>query len=411
MTVKYLRCGGMTDTTVRVKAKTTSGGTARLAVADNAGMSGPAFYGPVSPSQSMVTFDVTGLTADTPYWYQVEDAGTIDASKTGQFHTFGPPGEPYNLLLAVLACAGGSPIYPGNAGALVPDRISNHPGFLDVAAAGPQLAIQLGDWSYYNLGGGQFGVVGGQSLANCRRAIDDVCEYAPNQAALWRSQAVCHVWDDHEFGPDNSDGSNPTKDNIAQVWRERVADYPTASPNTAGDRGIYRSFQAGRLFVVVSDLRYYRDPKTDPAPRTILGAGQLAWLDSTLATAAADDGVKALCWVTSQPSSSGGADSWGSYKEERAQVYEMFADHGFASRMFEISGDQHQLGFDSGSHTGGWPLYTCAPMDSSSGGASGGYDIGTYVDNTNRGQHGLVTVEDIGGSFLRWTARGYSYHA
>lgn len=412
MTVTYLWAGRMTHNSFRVKAKTTSGLTARLAVATNSSMTSPTFFGPVSSSQSMVTLDATGLTADTRYWYQVEDNGVLDTSKTGKVHTFGTPGLPYSFTFAAYACAGGSPVvYPGNSGALASTRISNHPGFLDIDAADPQLLIHMGDRSYYNLGGGGFGITGGQSLTNCRHVIDDIHQFCPNQATAERNRAVVYQYDDHDYGDNDSDGSNPTKDNIATVWRERTPDYAPASPGTAGDMGSYRSFQVGRVFFIVTDGRYYRDPPTAAAPRTYLGAGQMSWLDSTLATAAANTGIKALCWVSPQPSSSGGTTSWGSYPEARDAAYAMFDAHGFTNRMFEIAGDQHQLGFDTGTHTGGFPLYTLASMDSDSGGAGGGYDLGTYVDNTNRGQYGLITIEDPGGTFLRWTARGYSYHA
>lgn len=375
--------GAVTSDGARVKAKIT-GGSARLVVADNPGMSSPTFFGPVVPSLAIATLTATGLAPDEQYWYRIEDSGVIDASKTGRFHTHGPVGVPYSFTFAASSCGGYEPTYPAPAG-LVPARISNHPVLDSIRLIDPLFFIDMGDRQYYNLGSGSFGVVGGGSLANFRRADDDVLAI-PRRAALHRDVPTVWVWDDHDYGPNDADGTFVDKANSAAVYRERVPHYPLAQ----GSGAIYHEFKVGRVQFVVTDLRYHRASPASAAPRTILGATQLAWLDNLLTTSTSE----VLVWVSSQPSNSGGPTSWGSYTEERDQIYQMFGDHGWIGRMCEIAGDQHQLSFDSGAHTAGFPLYTLGPIDSRSDGIVGQYDLGGR--GGARGQFGTIRVTDTG---------------
>ncbi|MBO0826204.1 MAG: hypothetical protein J2P24_00340 [Streptosporangiales bacterium] len=409
MTVTHAWSGAAGPTSARVKAKV-SGGSTRLAVSTDIALTSPLFFGPATPTaDGMVDFTATGLANDTQYYYGFEIAGALDTSMVGRFHTHKPVGAPYSFTFAAWACAGSSPVFPASAG-LAPQRISNHPGYDDIRAADPLFTIDMGDKTYYDFGSGRW--VPDYTAATYRAMYDDVLATS-RHGRLYRDIAHVYTWSNHDFGQlvpgddTTSDGTHPGKANAAQVYRERVPSYPLVEVTGP----IYHSFQVGRLLVVVTDSRYNRSNVNDPAPRTMYGPAQMAWLEDLLTTKADDPGVKALCWVSDQPSSSGGGASWGVFPEERDHIYGLFTDHGWVNRMFEIAGDQHQLGFDTGTHTAGFPLYTLASMDSNSGGAGGGYDIGTFVDNVNRGHYGLITIEDPGGTFLRWDARGYSYHA
>lgn len=381
MSVVSARPGAVTSSGATVTAKIT-GGSARLVVADNSAMSGPVFFGPVVPTSTMAKLTATGLSPTTQYWFQIEDDGVIDTGILGKFFTHPTIGSAYNFTVTVGGCAGLNPTYPGPASTLASNRLSDHPVYDTLRNLAPLIHLNTGDQFYYDLGSGLHGIAGGGSLTNYRRAWDDVHSCA-RFAHFAREIPQAYVWDDHDYGPNNSDGSLATKANAAQVYRERIPHYPL--PDTGA---VYHAFQIGRVQFVLLDQRYYRDPVTDPAPRSMLGAGQLTWFENILATSTSEF----LVTVFPQPIVSEGTNSWGSYPEERSTIYQMIGDHEWTDRMWAVSGDQHQFGLDSGAHTNGFPIFTMNSIDSSTGSlATATYNLGAQA---GRGQFGkLVTVD------------------
>ncbi|MGH3097908.1 MAG: alkaline phosphatase D family protein [Streptosporangiales bacterium] len=366
-----------------------TGSSARLAVSRDVAMTDPVYYGPVTPtSEGIADLNATGLDPDTQYWWAIEDTGVLDTQYQGKAHTHGPVGQPYSYTFAAFACAGGSATYPGVTGnELDPDHVSNHPSFDRVRGADPLFVAHLGDLHYYNLGG----PVNAATIVSYRRAYDDVL-LQPRQHQLYREVPLVYNFDDHDFGPNNSDRTAPGRDMAAQVYRERVPSYPLAQSTG----GVFHSFQVGRVLHVVSDDRYDRDPDTDPASasKTMLGAAQKAWLDNLLASSDAE----ALVWHMGSLWMGDSTDSWAMYADERDELVDMFRSRGWADRMCIVSGDMHALAIDSGAgnHWGHFPVFQFASIDSGYGGMSTAvYDLG---GSGGRGRYGLVTVADDGTS-------------
>lgn len=384
MSVQSMVVGAVTDSSARVVAKVT-GSSATLDY--SGGSSGS--VGPVTPtSEGVARFELAGLAADASYSYSVNDGVS---SPRGTFHTPGPAGQPYSFSFAYATCAGLKPTHPGPSSALLPDRVSDHPVFDEIRRKTPLFFIHNGDLHYYDLGSGDHGITD-PGTDTYHRAYDDVL--ATRQGQLYREVPFVHGWDDHDYGPNNSESSAPNREDAATVYREREPSYELPAPGGTGDNGIYHSFQIGRMLFIVSDLRYYRDSST------MLGQGQLDWMDSVLSSSTAE----ALVWATSQRwiSPSG---QWGNYASERLQVRDMFADNGWLDRMCLLHGDNHLMGIDSGANNpyGGFPMYCFAPMDCNPGSHVLGYDIGT---NRERGQYGTVQVTD-NGNFIRITGTGW----
>lgn len=403
MSVVNVWSGNLTDTGVSVTAKVT-GASTRLAVADNAELSGPVYVGPATPSaQGIVRFDVASLTPDTQYWCAVEDDGVLDADQVCQLRTVGTPGEPYSFTFGHATCAGASTPYP-LASALAPSRMSNHPVFDDIRSQGLQLFLHGGDLHYYDIGSGHY--TPDASADTYRRGYDDVLA-SPRQAALYRSCPLVYAWSDHDFGPNDSDRTSPGRDVAPDVYRERVPSY--ALPATDG-KGIFHSFVVGRVLFLVTDQRYYRDPPTQAGTRTMMGADQLAWMDNLLATSDAEF----LVWMQEQEwtATATGTSFWGSYAAERAQVIQMLGDHGWLNKMMMLSGDDHSMAWDTGggNQFGGFPMFMNSPMDSGMTSAPAYYDLGRRSTQTgaSRGQWGTFTVTDAG-PFVRVQAKGWYY--
>ncbi|MGA8114085.1 MAG: alkaline phosphatase D family protein [Actinocatenispora sp.] len=400
--------GAVTHHSATVVARVT-GTRTRLAVADNHTLRGPRFVGPVTPTaEGVATFQVTGLSPDTRYFYAVEDDGHLDLARFGRFRTHGPPGEPYSFTFAHATCAGGNgdTEYPVD-GALLPHQVSNHPVYDEICRQDPLFMAHGGDLHYYNIGDPNF--VGDPSPASYRRAFDDVL--LGRQGTLFRQVPIQYMWDDHDFGANDSNSTAPGRLSAAQVYRERVPHYPLAAGDTGTD-AVHHSFQVGRVLFLASDIRYYRDPVTVPSPRTMMGAAQLAWMDGVLASSDAE----LLVWQQGQdwrvlPGTSTG--NWGGYAEERDAVVQMLGDRGWLDRMFMITGDSHAMAMDTGgtNRYGGFPIFMFSPLDSQmTPGPT--YDLGRRGSTTGgtRGQWGTVQIDDSGSS-IQVTGHGWWWSA
>jgi len=351
-----------------------------------------------APCPARVTVDapgaakltVTGLSPSTRYWWRVEDAGVIDDSSewTGTFTTPQPAGTPWSYTLTASGDAGLGSDGGITGTELLPHRISNHPVHALIAdrmIAEDWLAhLCLGDILYYDYGREGYA---GTTLTDYRRGWDDLW-LQPNQARLFRAGNFVHIWDDHEYGPNDSDGTYEGKLNAAQVYREREPHH-----DLPDDGAIYRTFTWGRVQYVIWDCRYYRSPNTDPdgPDKTMLGADQKTWFQQVLAASTAE----VMIVVSSVQWMSGGADSWPGFATERQEIADMIAASGWAGRMVMLSADAHRLAIDTGAGNswGGWPCAVFAARDATPSSNSGNYDV---LEQGGIGQYGTVTVTDLG---------------
>lgn len=93
------------------------------------------------------------------------------------------------------------------------------------------------------------------------------------------------IWDDHDFGPDNSDRSFIQKDLTLEAFKLFWGNPGFGLP---GQEGITSHFQFNDIDFFLLDNRYYRSPdrrKTGKA--TMLGETQLEWLIDALVTSRA----------------------------------------------------------------------------------------------------------------------------
>ncbi|MGH2601904.1 MAG: hypothetical protein ACRDJ9_21280, partial [Dehalococcoidia bacterium] len=115
-------------------------------------------------------------------------------------------------------------------------------------------------------------------------------------------------------------------------------------------------------------------------------------------------GAAALC-VFSQVDwlrdAAAGADNWGGFATERAEVLGIFSDTGWLSKMVMFIGDRHSMGMSSGGSNnpwGGFPVYLYSSLDSSPGVSSDArYDLGI---TGGRDRFGLVEVDDQGDKII-----------
>ena len=151
------------------------------------------------------------------------------------------------------------------------------------------------------------------------------------------------IWDDHDYGKDNSDGTYPYKEEAKRVFKESYPVYPFGMENG----GIYYKFSIADVDVFVLDTRWYRSPmqNEDGEDKKMLGEEQLAWLLNGLKESKA--AFKIVFSTVSMndyggDTSSGrpGYDSWMGYKFERNQILSFVADNNIQG-VLVFSGDQH----------------------------------------------------------------------
>ena len=240
------------------------------------------------------------------------------------------------------------------------------------------------------------------------------------QKTFFQSTPILYIWDDHDFGPDNSRGTSdsrpaattaykkfvpygtlknylPEDDSqafpgVAPASETQVSNYTTYSPD--GTYGIFRSFIVGRTLFIVMDLRSFKDVKEGD----ILGDEQKIWLENQFKFASVNDGIRLVFLVSTifwiDDNSEG---EWSSYPATQQLIglwSEIYVTN-IGKEMVGLSGDTHAMAFDDGrnNHNGGFPIIQAAPLDSFPICAGGPYSHGVEVD---RGQYSIVEVIDDG---------------
>jgi phosphodiesterase/alkaline phosphatase D-like protein len=376
-----------------IVAKLDGGGTARLALSPDTSFAHRTYTSSVGVRHGVARFSVRDLMPGRTYHYAIEVNGVLDLRTTGSFRVQDEP----SYLFAFGSCARSE---------------SNHAIFDTIRTLEPAPAffVHLGDLHYDDIGAKT--PADGDSYLPEYRAAYDVILRSARQGALWRTMPIAYTWDDHDYGPNDSDTLSPGKAAAYRAFREYVPHRPLASPTR---QGIYQSFVVGRVRYVLTDCRSKRSPKgnTDNANKVVLGAEQEAWFKAELL--AANAAGQAVCWGNSKPwiaSTVGANDHWGAYATERARLANFIAQHDLARRTFIVGGDMHAVAYyDATTDThgdyatgGGANLHVlqAGPLDQVANNKGGPYTHGplpfvaTWPGPWTR-QFGLCRVTDTGG--------------
>ena len=388
--VQLMWSGAVTTQSAKVKAKLITDSTeARLAVSIQPDLSSPAYSNwdtaITSDNNRVVTFAITGLNANTPYYYGVEIGGVIDPLDKGRFHTF--PVDTATFTFALGSCA---------------QTGSNHAVFQTIESLDPLFFFHLGDMHYQNIA---------VNNVNLFRQAFETVHGAANQSLLYRHVAIAYIWDDHDFGPNNSDSTAPGKMAARLTYQEYVPHYPLAAGT--GNVPIYQAFTVGRVRFVVCDSRSARSPfsATDNSSKTMLGVEQKTWFKQELLNAAVSHAL--IVWVNSLPwIGTTGDDGWYGYTTERAELAN-FIESNNIKNLCMISGDAHMLAIDNGTNSyygsgggSGFPVFHAAALDQTGSIKGSPYSEGTFP---GPGQFGLMTVIDKTDSItVQWSGRNHT---
>lgn len=157
----------------------------------------------------------------------------------------------------------------------------------------------------------------------------------PELQPLLRSTMTFAIWDDHDYGPNNSDRTWKWKDVAFEVFQENFpGDY--GLPDAAG---CFHRFSWGDIDVFMLDDRTFRDPNKDPNRKTMFGDRQLAWLEDGLKKSKAT--FKVIANGNQMLSDGHRNESWGvQFRPERDAFLDWVWENRIGGVLF-IAGDRH----------------------------------------------------------------------
>jgi len=141
--------------------------------------------------------------------------------------------------------------------------------FEAIAARNPDGMLWMGDNVYYR-------EVDWATPAMMRDRYAHTRE-TPQMQALFGHTHNYATWDDHDYGPNNSDRSYGQKEAALRIFKDYWANPSYGRPDVDG---VFGSFTWGDAEFFLLDDRYHRSPTTAPrdSGKTLWGRAQLRWL-------------------------------------------------------------------------------------------------------------------------------------
>jgi len=158
----------------------------------------------------------------------------------------------------------------------------------------------------------------------------------PEFAEVIRNVPTIAVWDDHDYGPNNSDGAARGKEASLASWRQVWANPRLGTNQTPG---AFFKYSWGDVDFFVLDGRYHRSP--DRAPdndkKRMLGDEQFTWLLDGLKKSSAS--FKIIASGSTLDHSR--ADGWKIYTFSRHRLFDAIRKHNISGVVY-LSGDIHR---------------------------------------------------------------------
>lgn len=243
----------------------------------------------------------------------------------------------------------------------------------------------MGDLHYHNL---QV-----NDVARFQDAYHSLFASPAGQAMLAMDVPFAYMWDDHDYGPDNSDRTALGRPAALQAYRAFVPHYPLAGADENG--AIHQGFTIGRVRFLLTDLRSERTPNlSPPAPsKTVLGVKQKQWFKQELVRATEDPTIALIAWVSTMPWIDD-ERKWGHFVHEQRELVHYMRGHNLNTYVpiVVLSGDAHMLAVDDGSHSPG----NLTTLHAAALGRPGSLKGGPYSHGAvpGSGQYGVLDFTD-----------------
>jgi alkaline phosphatase D len=301
--------GHVDETSAQIWCGLDSEGTASLKVSEREDLRGARV---ITATFERGAISIDELKPGTTYYYQVL-ANRYSKSAICQFRTVSPQPEGGVLRVLFSSCSG----HTGYDEANTWDAISE----LDSL----DLMLMLGDSHYADTTNPE--VIAKHYLSHrAVRGFRDATSHVPTYG----------IWDDHDYGPNNSDGQTAGKTGSLATFKRHWAN---PGYGELDNPGVYFSFSRGDVQVIMLDSRYYRTPNTsmkaDSPDKVLLGNRQLAWLEHSLRGSTAK--IK-LVACGSEFQRQGSSDGFSGFRVEQQKVLDLVKQ---VEGVILLSGDRH----------------------------------------------------------------------
>ena len=253
---------------------------------------------------------MNGLSPDTRYQYEVSINGKADPNWKGSFKTAPLAGTPTAFRLAITSCMKiGRP--QGSWNILLEEQ--------------PDLHLTVGDTHYAD-------------TTNPTVQLEHHLTYRREKefAKVLQQVPTYAIWDDHDFGPNDSDGTAKGKEFSLAGWKQA---WPNPPSGTSDTPGAFFKFSRGDVDFFVVDGRYHRSPSRslDDDKKRMLGDAQFAWLLEGLKNSKAKFKIIASGSVLDHSKS----DGWRIFTFSRHRLFDAIKKEKISGVMY-IGGDIHK---------------------------------------------------------------------
>ncbi len=204
-------------------------------------------------------------------------------------------------------------------------RRTRNPIFEVMKAQNPELMLWLGDNIYYILGewNNNKRMLKKNLRVRNRQPIKAFMEHCPQYA----------LWDDHDYGPNNSDGSFKNKNKTLAMFKKTWLN-PYYGFEKGENTGVAAHFQRGDCAFFMMDTRW----NSDLSANVMLGDAQIDWLETQLLASTAN--FKFICLGAQVLTDDKHGVHLGKCTAERTKLIDMLTRNKIKGVIL-ISGDRH----------------------------------------------------------------------
>jgi alkaline phosphatase D len=226
------------------------------------------------------------------------------------------------------------------------------PGILEsIAAKDPDLMLWLGDNVYYR----EVDFYSKEAMNNRYRQARSIPEMQP----LLANTINLAIWDDHDFGPNNSDRTYRLRQDALEMFKRYWAN---PAYGIAESEGIFYRYKYNDVEFFMMDDRYHRAPnEIEEEDKPFLGDVQMRWLKEALANS--DASFKFIS-VGNQVTNRMNKDEGMNTAEEEFQELLDFLKEAEIEGVVFLSGDRHFTELLKTEREDYYPLYefTSSPL-------------------------------------------------
>ena len=265
---------------------------------------------------------------------------------------------------------------------------SNHKIFESIAAKNPDIMLWGGDNIYLR-------EVDFDSKTGIYYRYTQSKKIKEIQALVAKTQNYA-IWDDHDFGPNDSDRSFYNKYTTQQAFKDFWANKSYGS-NPNQKEGTYSTFNYNDAQFFLLDDRFFRSPDDRiTGEKTMLGKEQFDWLIDALTSSKAN--FKIIVIGGQILNTVADKENYGSYPEEKARLLQELIDNKIKG-LFFLTGDRHFAELSVLNRPNTYSIYdwTVSPFTSGIAGANAKKEANTLrVDGSTFFEHNFGTLEFTG---------------